>query len=427
VSARPVVVVGTTADYIAIMAQRYPGQALFITDPQERRQSTYPAPPAGQELLCDLGEYASVLAQLKKHLVCLGQQPAGVACFDCESLDLAAVLASNLGLVFPSAEAVAVSRNKLISKQLWHKAGITCPQCTSVASIQEAGRLPETLGLLLVMKPQTGSGSELVFLCADATQCEQAFVALRKSLAYHPNRRMYPEKDPAGLDPRRVFVAEQFIVGEEYSCDFLLEQGRARIIRLALKYPAPGQPVGTILAYLVPAALPAGLSWPGLTAQLEAAAQALGLNQAICMADLMVAEGRAYLIELTPRPGGDCLPPLIMHSSSLDMLGLTLDFAASRPIIWPAPEEWQAMVGLRLFAKQEGVIRKLDLNRLQQDSRVRECTLRRHIGDRVLLPPRDYDSRLLGQVIFAPTPGVAIEQQCQELAQMLKLEMEPAQ
>jgi len=89
------------------------------------------------------------------------------------------------------------------------------------------------------------------------------------------------------------------------------------------------------------------------------------------MADLMVAEGRAYLIELTPRPGGDCLPPLIMHSSSLDMLGLTLDFAASRPIIWPAPEEWQAMVGLRLFAKQEGVIRKLDLNRLQQDSRVR--------------------------------------------------------
>ncbi|MEW5914024.1 MAG: ATP-grasp domain-containing protein [Thermodesulfobacteriota bacterium] len=425
-SGQPVVVVGTTADYIALIAQRHPGRALFITDPTERQKSIYPAPPAGDELLCDLSDYALVLARLQEHLQRRGQRPAGVACFDCESLGLAAVLAKELGLSFPSAASVAASRNKLISKELWQQAGVTCPCCAAVASDQEAAQLPQTLGVPLIMKPQTGSGSELVFLCHDAEQCGQAFAALHQGLAQHPNRRLYPQGDAAGPDPRRVFVAEQFIAGEEYSCDFLLEQGRVRIIRLARKYPAPGQPVGTIQAYQMPAPLPAGLSWEGLTAQLAAAARALGLSRAVCMADLMVAGGAAYLIELTPRPGGDCLPPLIQHSSGLDMLGLTLDFALGQPIALPAPEEWRPMVGLRLFARQEGVVRCIDLSRLQQDPRVRECTLRQPPGSRVLLPPRDYDSRLLGQVIFAPRPDVAIPDQCQELAQMLTVEMEPA-
>ncbi|RJX33955.1 MAG: ATP-grasp domain-containing protein [Desulfarculus sp.] len=425
-SARPVVVVGTTADYIAILAQRHPGQALFITDPLERQKSAESAPAPGWELLCNLGDYARTLARLREHLLRKDQWPAGVACFDCESLGLAAVLARELGLPFPSPEAVAASRSKLRSKQLWQRAGVACPQCTAVASSQEADRLPQTLGAPLIMKPQTGSGSELVFLCADPAQCRQAFAALQEGLASHPNRRLYPQGGDEGPDPRRVFVAEQFIAGDEYSCDFLVEEGRARIIRLARKYAATDQPVGTIQAYLLPAPLPAGLSWQGLTVQLEAAALALGLSRAIGMADLMVAGGAAYLIELTPRPGGDCLPPLIERSSGLDMLGLTLDFAAGRPIALPAPEQWQTLVGLRLFARQEGVIRRLDAGRLGQDRRVRECSLRRGPGDRVVLPPRDYDSRLLGQVIFAPTPGASVEQQCQELEQMLVVEMEPA-
>jgi len=58
-------------------------------------------------------------------------------------------------------------------------------------------------------------------------------------------------------DPRRTFAIEEFVAGDEYSCDFVLDRGRAEIIRTAHKLPATDMAVGTILAYEVPAALPA--------------------------------------------------------------------------------------------------------------------------------------------------------------------------
>ncbi len=47
-------VVGTTSDYIDHILTRYPGRALFVTDPAERAAAVerYPAP--ADELLCNL-------------------------------------------------------------------------------------------------------------------------------------------------------------------------------------------------------------------------------------------------------------------------------------------------------------------------------------------------------------------------------------
>ncbi len=43
-SNKPVLVVGTTADYIEIINQRFPQKALFITDFNERAKATEAAP-----------------------------------------------------------------------------------------------------------------------------------------------------------------------------------------------------------------------------------------------------------------------------------------------------------------------------------------------------------------------------------------------
>lgn len=425
-SARPVVVVGTTADYIAYLEQACPGRALFITDPPERENSSEAAPVPAREVLCDLSDFPQVLRRLQGHLARWDQRPAGVACFDCESLGLAAVVARELGLPFPSARSVALCRNKLLSKQIWSRAGVACPQSEAVASPAESSRLQRRLRAPVILKPLTGSGSELVFVCRDQAQCEAAFDTLRQNLAAHANRRLYPTgQDSAdGLDARRVFIAEQFVVGPEYSCDFLLEQGRVRLIRIARKFAAPEQPAGTIGAYLLPAALPAGLSPEGLQGQLSRAAGALGLTRALGMADFIVSGDTAYLLEITPRPGGDCLPPLIRHSSGLDMLRLTLDFAAGQAPNLPEAGRWQPLVGLRLFARRGGVVRDIDDSRLRRDARVRECQLRRLPGDVIALPPEDYDSRLLGHVIFAPYGRPGIQSQCRALESGLRLALE---
>ena len=139
------------------------------------------------------------------------------------------------------------------------------------------------------------------------------------------------------------------------------------------------------------------------------------------MVDFIVREGKPYLLELTPRPGGDCLPWLIRQSSGLDMLGLTLDIAQGLEITLPAAESWESLVGLRLIAADAGVIKRIDGEPLRRDPRVREVHLKRRNGHRVVLPPKDYDSRILGHVIFKPSGtdergrrvfGTGIETRC---------------
>jgi hypothetical protein len=150
----------------------------------------------------------------------------------------------------------------------------------------------------------------------------------------------------------------------------------------------------------------------------------MDLNRALCMVDFIVDESVAYLLEMTPRPGGDCLPQTIFQSCGLDMLGLALDFAEKKPIALPAASSWVKLVGLRLMAKKSGIIKNIDDRELRQDSRVKELHLKRRPEQRVALPPDDYDSRLLGHVIFKPATTQSIEDECTELESKLGVEIE---
>jgi len=422
---RRVLVVGTTADYIEIIFQRFPGRALFLTDACERAKAAEPPPDASAEVLADLSRPEDCIAALGKHLDRWRIGVTGVACFDCESLALAAQVADRLGLPFPSAAAVAASRSKFHSKRLWLRAGLPCPAVRLVRRPSDAVRLMERVGGPIVLKPLTGSGSEFVFLCSTADDCRRALRALRVGVREHPNRRMYgpgPSSVP-GIDTRSVFAAEQFVRGEEYSCDFILDGAGVEVIRIARKIYAPGHAIGTVMAYVVPADLPPAIDPAGFRRQLGDAARALGLRRAMCMLDFIVADGKAVMIELTPRPGGDCLPFLISRCSGFDMFGCALDFAEGRAVVIPGPGQWRLLVGLRLFALRPGVIRAMDSRGLCADPRVLECSLKRGPGERIVLPPQDYDSRLLGHVIFEPSPAADIAQQCIELTAKLALEM----
>jgi len=230
---------------------------------------------------------------------------------------------------------------------------------------------------------------------------------------------------PGDLDPIQDVVLEEFIPGPEYSCDFFLENGRLEVIRTAKKIPTEGAQVGTTTAaYIVPAELPTEIPSPVFLDQLYRAATALGLDRALCMVDFIVWQGKAYLLELTPRPGGDCLPWLIQQCCGLDMIGLALDMAQGRNISTLPRQNWKTLVGLRLFAQHGGTVKEIDQGDLRQDPRVQEAFIKRRPGHKVVLPPNDYDSRLFGHVIFRPTTNASLEAECVELASKFRVVME---
>jgi biotin carboxylase len=421
-----VVVVGTTSDYIDHIRQHYPGRALFVTYPDERARAHEECPDAAQEILCDLNDAGMVVQKLSDHLHAYGITLNGVACYDCESLGLSSLLAREMALPFPSPAAVASSRNKLTTRTLWKNNGVSCPKMIKIRSLAEALSFLAENKSPVVIKPLTGSGSELVFKCTDARECSSAFATIQNRLALHENKRMYSVEYPSSVtaDPRKEFAVEEYIAGTEYSCDFIIDGGLIRIIRTARKVPASGQSFGTTMAYVLPGVLPDEISEHELCGQLLRAAGALGIDRAVCMVDFIICDGTVFLLEMTPRSGGDCLPPLIFSSCGLDMIALALDFAQDSVLSIPERSCWRPCVGLRVFADTAGIIRRIDESAVRSDPRVIKVHIARGTGSRVVLPPDDYDSRILGYVIFSPRTTF-IEQECNELAAKLFIEMEP--
>ena len=52
----------------------------------------------------------------------------------------------------------------------------------------------------------------------------------------------------------------------------------------------------------------------------------------IIMADFIFKDDQFYFLEMTPRPGGDCLPDLIQASLGYDTLGLAIEYAVDKNI-----------------------------------------------------------------------------------------------
>jgi len=415
-------VVGTTSDYIHWIRQSCPDQALFITDPLIRTRALEPSPPPDDEILCDLTAGDGVRRALANHLAAYHRRLTGIACFDCESMALAADLARDYDLPYPSAAAVENCRNKYRSKVLWQSGHLHAPPVKLVSSTAAAARFQSELQAPVVLKPLSGSGSELVFVCSDEQACRQNFQRIRDGLRLRRHQRLYA----AFSDKTPEILAEGMIDGQEYSCDFIVDNGRCEVLRLTRKIRAASAPFGTIRAYLLETGAPAGIRRRDFHKTLISSASTLGIDRAVCMLDFIVDQGRMVLLELAPRPGGDCLPYLLDRAYHLDMLRLQIDFARKAPLRWTIPNLDGPWVGLRVHAHDEGVVRRIHAEALENDPRIREVHLQRRPGHRITLPPEDYDSWLLGHVIFTPDGASSIEKQCRELAAAVRVEWEPA-
>ena len=411
-------VVGTTTDYIEWIRTCRPGQALFLTDPVVRREADQPAPSPDEEILCDLADERRVFEVLARHMDEWRMELAGVACYDCESMALAARLAEVYHLPYPSVQAVNNCRDKYRSRMLWREHRLDTPDVRRIESAREAIQFFRETGGPCVLKPVSGSGSELIFRCDSEADCERYYRRIVQGLTQRLNHRLYQPFAEAGAG----ILAEAYVGGEEYSCDFVLEDNRVTLIRLTRKVLFAQDPFGTAKAYILPGVWPEAIDAGELERTLVRSATALGIQRAVCMLDFIVHNGKMVLLEMAPRPGGDCLPSLVRQCYQVDVLQLVLDFSRRKPLALNLPDHLRPMVGLRLHAPQEGTLVSLDARELRRDSRVQEVHLIRKPGHRIKRPPEDYDAWLLGHVIFVPDDD-EVSDQCRALFDKLAIKV----
>lgn len=421
-----VLVVGTTPDYVALIRERFPERALFLTDVSQYGEKSAYRPGESDELLCDLRDTEGVFSLLERQLSQKQASLSGVSGFDCEWLPLAAEIARRYDLPFPSPESVRLSRDKYLTKRRWIERGVRCPRVKLIRHEGGAIQFIEELEKPLVFKPLTGAGSELTFKCDNASEVASLLHLMGKELVKRSDSPLFRPDPAAGeLENGLLVLAEEFVEGPEYSADFIVDGDKTTIVRTARKIRDRSATFGTTVAYIVPSGMPPGFSVENLSQRLHEAARALDLTRAVCMADFILVKDEIVFLELTPRIGGDCLPPLVLQSCGLDTIGLALDLAEGREWIIPAPEAWRSMVGVRVLASQSGVVAGFRFDDLSTDPRVKEVYLKHPPGHTVVMPPGDYDSRVLGHFIFAPESKRCLKQQCEELRSKLIVDMEP--
>ena len=405
-----ILIVGTTADYIEWIECRSRTNALFLTAQRERERAVGKFHTPEHEILVDLNRPDLCLQLLQDYLRSAQTDLAGIACFDDESLPLAALLANELALEFPSEDAIRQCLDKHVSKQVWHAHGVPCPNAQSI-SCHSTERDLETLSFPCVLKPHSGSGSERVFLCHTPEQVHEAMLKITATTK--------------GIGDRVTAVAETFIAGTEFSCDFSITDGNVQILRTARKYLASGAPLGTALAYILPAQLSPRMVDTVLPDILARAADAMGISRAICMVDFIITDDNdVVLLELSPRMGGDCLPHILLEGWGIDTISATVEFARGTPITPWLKESAPTVVGLRVFAPAPGMVAGIDTHTIDSDPRLLSHNLHACLGRTVVLPPEDYSSWLLGHVIFQPYLAEDLEDQILELRESLCLHLE---
>jgi argininosuccinate lyase len=246
------------------------------------------------------------------------------------------------------------------------RAGIGIPRFISADSPAAAAEAVEALGLPVVVKPVSGSGSVGVKMCARLDEVQAHAAAL---LQQRRNERGLPV-------PGRILV-EEMVMGPEYS----VESFGRNVIGITRKHLGP-LPDFVEVGHDFPAVL-SGEMESAIRQATMAALDALGLGWGPSHCEMRLTRRGVKIIEVNPRLAGGYIPELVRLALGIDMLTETVKLVTGRP-----PHLGKTMnrhSSLRfLIAGKDGVL--IEANNVDEAERLNgivEARLYPRIGDGV--------------------------------------------
>ena len=184
--------------------------------------------------------------------------------------------------------------------------GITT--CCLDAGIRSIGYVCEHMGL-------KGLSAQAGFLCSDKYYMKEAFAR-------------YP--DTMAATNRDYCLVEEFIQGKMLGCEAMISNGKL-LFCLPNNIENYESYVPTPIGHSVPYDKQDTLG-SEVKRQLELAVQALGMDNCPVNCDMMEKDGKIYVIEITGRAGGNCLPEMVSLYYDIDyyeaMVRLAMDMKA---------------------------------------------------------------------------------------------------
>jgi biotin carboxylase len=187
------------------------------------------------------------------------------------------------------------------------KAGVAMPAFRLAISIKTAVGAAQELGLPVIVKPVSGSGSVGVKLCLSLDE-----------VGAHAARLLSQRQNERGAPVARRILVESVALGREYS----VETFDLQVIGITHKHLGP-LPTFVEVGHDYPAQLS-----PATKKAIEDIAQqslaALGLGWGPAHIELRLTDSGPQIIEVNPRLAGGYIPELVRLSSGIDLISETI-------------------------------------------------------------------------------------------------------
>lgn len=277
-------------------------------------------------------DYDGTMAVAKKY-----QIDAIVTAATDKPLVMMARVAKELDLPFYSVETAQWSTDKFLMKERFEQGGVPHAQGRLISKVEEA----EGLVFPMIVKPRDNSGSRGVKLCRDKKELQ---ISIDEAL------------ENSKLD---TVLVEEFIKGPEYSIESLHHDGKSEVIQFTEKKTTEF-PYNVELGHIQPANITDD-NKQKIREIVEKIGKALNFENCPSHTELKINERGIFVIETSPRLGGDYITSTLTPLSTGVNLEDELLKISLGETITPQPKAVQYS-GVRFFAFEEGCIIKHEPN-----------------------------------------------------------------
>ncbi|HCN53803.1 MAG TPA: hypothetical protein DIS88_08440 [Prevotella sp.] len=251
-------------------------------------------------------------------------------------LRMMAKVAKAISAPFFSEDTAIASTDKFKMKELFMLNGIPCAKGRLIREAEESGDLK----FPLIVKPRDNSGSRGVKLCHDIDE-------LRENI-----------REACHFTKMDSVLVEEYIEGPEYSIESLHQKGKSFIIQFTEKKTTQ-KPYNVELGHKEPANLTEEIR-SSITVLIRKIANSLGFDNCASHTELKINKQGIYVIETSPRLGGDFITShLVPLSTGINIEDQLINIAMGKPIdLKPVTEPGAS--GICFFNFPNGKIIRID-------------------------------------------------------------------
>lgn len=308
------------------------------------------------------------------------------------SMNVMGRLNDELGLSGITKEQAIRATNKHLMREAFEMGGAPSPKSILTENAEDAWKhLQNDFSTDGILKPSRNSGSRGI--AKVSRDMDKADFINAYNIALNESRD-------------KSVLLEQFIEGPEFSIEIIVWNGKVNVLTVTDK-KTTGAPHFVELGHNQPSCYSAE-EVEILKAAAVSGVKALGVNNCACHAEAKLMDGKAYLMEIGARLGGDFISTELTHlSTGIDMVAAAINVALGiEPDLNPKEEPKGACI--RYFCPKPGRLISVSNIEVLDNPHVYKKEIYVHEGD--IIPEVTSSLSRSGHVIvIEKTPQKAIE------------------